>query len=131
MVSSTEVWEGDDDLARQRRKRQARVLDEQLPDSPALTIADVVADVLAASESGSGVIDVRQYLADEGHHWRTIEAVAGYMQRYEVPEGILPDTIVTDRVVPEGVMADRGVAEATVADRVPPAHVVPADERLL
>jgi hypothetical protein len=126
MVSSTEVWEGDDDLARQRRKREARVLDEQLPDTPALTIADVVADVLAASETGTGLIDVRQYLADEGHHWRTIEAVAGYMQRYEVPDGVGPDRVGSDRVGSDRVGSDRVGSELVGADLV-----VPADERLL
>jgi hypothetical protein len=104
MVSSTEVWEGDDDLARQRRKREARVLDEQLPDTPALTIADVVADVLAASETATGLIDVRQYLTDEGHHWRTIEAVAGYMQRYEAPDGIVPDGLASEGIASEGLV---------------------------
>jgi hypothetical protein len=126
MVSSTEVWEGDDDLARQRRKREARVLDEQLPDIPALTIADVVADVLAASETGTGRIDVRKYLADEGHHWRTIEAVAGYMQRYEVPDGVGPDRVGSDRVGSDRVGSDRVGSELVGADLV-----VPADERLL
>jgi hypothetical protein len=90
MVSSTEVWEGDDDLARQRRKRDARLLEEQLVDSPALTIADVVAEVLAATETAGQPLDVRTYLGAEGHHWRTIEAVVAYMQRYEVPDRAVP-----------------------------------------
>lgn len=93
MVSSTEVWEGDDDLARQRRKRDARLLDEHLVDYPALTIADVVAEVLAASDAREGrddPLDVRTYLAAEGHHWRTIEAVVAFMQRYYVPDGPTP-----------------------------------------
>jgi hypothetical protein len=87
MVSSIEVWDGDDDLARQRRKRDARLLDEHLVDYPALTIADVVAEVLAASDSADRPLDVRGYLVAEGHHWRTIEAVVAFMQRYHGPEG--------------------------------------------
>ena len=88
MVSSAEVWEGDDDLARQRRKRDARLLDEQLVDHPALTIADLVAEVLAASDAAAPEpFDVRAYLLAEGHHWRAIEAVVAFMQRYDVPDG--------------------------------------------
>jgi hypothetical protein len=86
MVSSIEVWDGDDDLARQRRKRDARLLDEHLVDYPALTIADVVAEVLAASDSADQPLDVRRYLVAEGHHWRTIEAVVAFMQRYHGPD---------------------------------------------
>jgi hypothetical protein len=90
MVSSTEVWEGDDDLARQRRKRDTRLLDEHLVDYPALTIADVVAEVLAASDAADEPLDVRTYLLAEGHHWRTIEAVVAFMERYDVPDGPHP-----------------------------------------
>jgi hypothetical protein len=90
MASPAEVWEGDDDLARQRRKRDARLLDEHLVDYPALTIADVVAEVLAAGDTAPGPFDVRRYLVAEGHHWRTIEAVVAFMQRYDVPDGPTP-----------------------------------------
>jgi hypothetical protein len=94
MVSSAEVWEGDDDLARQRRKRDARLLDEHLVDHPALTIADVVAEVLAASDAALQPLDVRTYLASEGHHWRTIEAVVAFMQRNYVRDGAaVPDQL--------------------------------------
>lgn len=78
--------DGDDDLARQRRKREARLLDEQLVDAPETTLADVVADVLAASDGEPASLDVRNYLASNGHHWRTIEAVIGYLHRQEAPE---------------------------------------------
>jgi hypothetical protein len=90
MSPSTEVWDGDDDLARQRRKRDARLLDEHLVDYPALTIADVVAEVLAASDAAPRPIDVRTYLVAEGHHWRTIEAVVEFMRRYYVPDAPTP-----------------------------------------
>ena len=85
MPHSSEGRDGDDDLARQRRKREARLLDQQLVDSPELTLADVVADVLAASDTDPGTLDVRGYLTAEGHHWRTIEAVIGYLHRHYVP----------------------------------------------
>jgi hypothetical protein len=91
MAYSTERREGDDDLARQRRKREARLLDAHLVDFPDLTLADVVADVLAASDADPGTIDVRGYLATEGHHWRTIEAVVGYLHRQYTPM-LLPPT---------------------------------------
>ncbi|HMG44361.1 MAG TPA: hypothetical protein VK611_23715 [Acidimicrobiales bacterium] len=85
MTSSTERREGDDDLARQRRKREARLLDEHIADFPELTLADVVAEVLAARDTAPGTLDVRGYLATEGHGWRTIEAVVGYLDRYPLP----------------------------------------------
>jgi hypothetical protein len=85
MPHASEGRDGDDDLARQRRKREARLLDQQLVDSPELTLADVVADVLAASDTDPGTLDVRGYLAAEGHHWRTIEAVVAYLHRHYVP----------------------------------------------
>lgn len=86
MSTSIERRDGDDDLARQRRKREARLLDAHLVDLPELTLADVVADVLAASDSHPGTLDVRGYLATEGHHWRTIEAVVGHLHRQYLPD---------------------------------------------
>lgn len=85
VTSSIERWDGDDDLARQRRKREARLLDQHLVDHPAVTLADVVAEVLAASDTDSGTFDVRSYLVAEGHHWRTVEAVVAYLHRQDVP----------------------------------------------
>ena len=89
MTSSTERRDGDDDLARQRRKREARLLDEHVADFPELTLADVVAEVLAASDTAPGTLDVRGYLATEGHGWRTIEAVVGYLDRHYLPDAQL------------------------------------------
>jgi hypothetical protein len=77
---------GDDDLSRQRRKREARLLDRSVPDFPALTVADVVADVLAASDEGHSVLDVPSYLAEQGHTWTTIETVVAYVQRKRPPD---------------------------------------------
>lgn len=86
VTSSIEQWDGDDDLARQRRKRDARLLDQHLVDYPALTLADVVAEVLAVSDAGSDTLDVRSYLVAEGHHWRTVEAVVEFMHRQYLPD---------------------------------------------
>jgi hypothetical protein len=72
---------GDDDLSRQWRKREARVLDGDVPDFPGLTVADVVADVLAASNDGPASFDVPRYLAERGHSSRTIRTVREYRRR--------------------------------------------------
>jgi hypothetical protein len=76
----------DDELARQRRKRQARLLDEHVAEFPSLTLADVVADVLAACDQSSEVLDVRGYLAMEGFGRQTIEQVMGYLHRQYMPD---------------------------------------------
>jgi hypothetical protein len=80
MSSSVEAWMADDDLSRQRRKRQARLLDRPVHDFPALTVADVVADVLAASDEGHAPLDVPGYLTERGYSWTTIETVVAYLQ---------------------------------------------------
>ena len=81
MPSSIETWTGDDDLSRQRRKREARLLDGEVPDFPGLTVADVVADVLAASNEGHATFDVPNYLVERGHTSMTITTVVDYLQR--------------------------------------------------
>ncbi|MGH9213753.1 MAG: hypothetical protein ACRD2C_24225 [Acidimicrobiales bacterium] len=86
MNSSTELWDNGDDLARQRRKRDARLLEQQVVGFPALTLGDVVAEVLAASDASHGTMDVAGYLAIDGHDGRTIEAVVGYLHRHHVPD---------------------------------------------
>jgi hypothetical protein len=80
MPSSVEASMADDDLSRQRRKRQARLLDRPVLDFPALTVADVVADVLAASDEGHAPLDVPSYLTERGHSSTTIETVVAYLQ---------------------------------------------------
>ena len=75
-----------DELARQRRKREARLLEQQVVEFPALTLADVVADVLAACDQSNDVLDVRGYLAAEGYGGPTVEAVIGYLHRQYLPE---------------------------------------------
>ena len=85
MQSSIETWLGDDDLSRQRRKREARMLDGEVPDFPGLTVADVVADVLAASNEGGAAFDVPDYLVERGHTSMTIKTVVEYLQRDRPP----------------------------------------------
>jgi hypothetical protein len=86
MLRPPELRGGDDDLARQRRKREARLLDRRLIDFPDLTIADVVADVLAASERTPDTFDTPGYLLSAGFGWQTIEAVVSYLDRQYTPD---------------------------------------------
>jgi hypothetical protein len=44
-------------------------------------VADVVADVLAASNDGRAAFDVPDYLVEQGHTSMTIRSVVGYLQR--------------------------------------------------
>jgi hypothetical protein len=85
MASAIEPGMYDDDLSRQRRKREARLLDGAVPDFPGLTVADLVADVLAASDEGHAAHDVPSYLAERGHTWTTITTVVDYLQRQRTP----------------------------------------------
>lgn len=81
----------DDDLSRQRRKRDERLLARILPEEPTMTVGDLVADVVAASgdhDGGDGdgaEFDVRAYLAERGHDWATIKAVVDYVERRAAP----------------------------------------------
>jgi hypothetical protein len=86
MLRPPELRGGDDDLARQRRKREARLLDRRLVDYPDLTIADVVADVLAASERSPDTFDAPGYLMNAGFGWQTIEAVVSYLDQQYTPD---------------------------------------------
>jgi hypothetical protein len=88
MTRSMEPSIGDDDLSRQRRKREARLLDRAVPDFPGVTLADVVADVLAASDDGHGVIDVTTYLVERGHAAATVQTVVDYLERQSPAAGI-------------------------------------------
>jgi hypothetical protein len=81
MPGSIEPSMDDDELSRQRRKREARLLDRQLPDFAGVTVADVVADVLAASDEGRAPLDVPRYLAEHGHTSTTITTIVDYLQR--------------------------------------------------
>ncbi|HEY8525879.1 MAG TPA: hypothetical protein VIL48_12985 [Acidimicrobiales bacterium] len=77
----------DDDLARQRRKREERLLARRLPNDPNVTVADVVAEVVAAAATaGAGTagtrLDVPRYLAHQGHAPATIDTVVDYLDRH-------------------------------------------------
>jgi len=85
MPSSTDASMGDDDLSRQRRKREARVLDREVPDFPGVTVADVLADVLAEGAEDQSALDVPSYLAERGHTSTTIKTVVDYLQRQRPP----------------------------------------------
>jgi hypothetical protein len=83
---TTSIDRADDDLARQRRKRETRALGRRVAEFPDMTVADVVADVLAASE-GDTSLDVAGYLAVAGYGHDTIEAVLAYVHRHYRPTG--------------------------------------------
>ncbi len=85
MPSAIEPVMDDDDLSRQRRKREARLLDGEVPDFPGVTVADLVADVLAASDEGHATLDVPRYLVERGHTSTTITTVVDYLQRQWPP----------------------------------------------
>jgi hypothetical protein len=84
VVGPIEPWMGEDDLSRQRRKREARLLDGQVPDQPGITVGELVADVLAASHDGHAALDVPRYLLERGHTPTTVATVVGYLQRHRL-----------------------------------------------
>lgn len=90
MASAFEASMGEDDLSRQRRKREARLLDRAVEGFAGVTVADLVADVLAASDEGRVSLDVPAYLAGQGHGWETIEFVVGYLRR----QGLHPAAVL-------------------------------------
>jgi hypothetical protein len=75
----------EDDLERQRRKRDQRLLDQAVPDHPTMTVGDVVAEVLAAGSEGDAGFDVAAYLTEQGHSWPTIDTVLRYLERQNAP----------------------------------------------
>lgn len=81
MPRSIEPWIADDDLSRRRRAREARLLAQPVAGAPGLTVADVVADVLAESDEGRIALDVPDYLTNRGYPAPTIDAVVGWLRR--------------------------------------------------
>ena len=82
----------DDDLSRQRRKRDERLLAQAVPGAPDLTVGDLVADVLAATADGRArradrAFDMPGYLAERGHDWPTIKTVVDYVERHDDAPG--------------------------------------------
>jgi hypothetical protein len=86
-VTSRPYEMADDDLSRQRRKREERLLAQAVPGDPAVTVGDLVADVLAAGggdEPGRDrAFDAGGYLAERGHDWSTIKTVVDYLERQD------------------------------------------------
>ena len=64
-----------DEVARQRRKRAAGLLDRAVADFDDLTLDDVVRSVIAASGEAEGPLDVERFLIERGHAWQTVEMV--------------------------------------------------------
>lgn len=89
VVDPIEPWMGDDDLSRQRRKRETRMLDGQVPGHPGITVGDLVADVLAASEDGRAALDVPAYLLERGHTSTTVTTVVGYLERQRLIQPVV------------------------------------------
>ena len=74
-----------DEVARQRQRRQVRLLAIPLIEQPDATLGDVVDSVRAARDELPGHLDVDQFLTDAGHGWRTIEAVKAYLDHVDRP----------------------------------------------
>ena len=64
-----------DQVARQRRKRAAALLDRSVAGFDELTLDDVVRSVIAAADEAKGALDVEEFLTNRGHGWQTIELV--------------------------------------------------------
>jgi hypothetical protein len=78
----------DDDLSRQRRKRDERLLAQPIPGTSDLTVGDLVADLLAVTAEGGArragpAFDMPAYLAERGHDWPTIKTVVDYVERHD------------------------------------------------
>jgi hypothetical protein len=69
----------DDEVSRQREKRNTAFLARLVPGFPGLTFGQTVARVVLAGEQAADVLDVERFLADQGHDWRTIESVLAYL----------------------------------------------------
>jgi hypothetical protein len=64
-----------DQVARQRRKRAAALLDRSVAGFDEVTLGDVLRSVVAASDETDGPLDVKRFLTDRGHTWQTVELV--------------------------------------------------------
>lgn len=64
-----------DQVARQRRKRAADLLDRPVAGFDDVTLNDVLVSVVAASGEGDGPLDVERFLTERGHAWQTVELV--------------------------------------------------------
>lgn len=64
-----------DEVARQRRKRAADLLDRPVAGFDDVTLNDVLTSVVAASGEEGGPLDVERYLTERGHASQTVELV--------------------------------------------------------
>jgi hypothetical protein len=64
-----------DEVARQRRKRAALLLDRSVAGFDDVTLDDVLRSVAAAADESEGPLDVELFLTERGHVWQTIEIV--------------------------------------------------------
>ena len=69
----------DDEVSRQREKRNTAFLARVIPGFPGLTFGQTVTHVVLAAEQAADVLDVERFLTDQGHDWRTIESVLAYL----------------------------------------------------
>ena len=67
--------EGEDEVARQRRKHRAASLRGPVPGRPGMTLGQLADEALAASTITGGNDGVAQFLADGGHSPETIERI--------------------------------------------------------
>jgi hypothetical protein len=72
---------GEDDLSRQRQKRETRLLAQPVRGFEAMTVGDVVKTVVAATEESGGALDAQRFLEDRGHCTQTIETVLAFVGR--------------------------------------------------
>jgi hypothetical protein len=67
--------EGVDEVARQRHKRAAAMLDRPVAGFDDVTLEDVLRSVIAATDESDGALDVERFLTERGHVWQTVEMV--------------------------------------------------------
>ena len=67
--------DGNDEVARQRRKRAMAQLDRPVAGFDDLTLDDVLRRVFAATDECDGPLDVERFLIERGHAWQTVEMV--------------------------------------------------------
>lgn len=94
----------EDEVARQRRKHWAKSLNRPVPEFPAMTLRQLVADVLVAGDEAGGALDVTEFLTDQGHSLATIQTVQGYLDLERATE--LREDDESD-AAPDGASGDR------------------------
>ena len=75
LMDTLEAPDNGDEVARQRRKRAAGLLDRPVAGFDDVTLSDVLTSVVAAGEESRGPLDVERFLIERGHAWQTVEMV--------------------------------------------------------